>query len=77
MFAFVGCCLGYFLLCRRLSLVLEWVFLCGFVGSLPFLVAAKSRFQTRKWRWLWEIAMTIAAFSAFYWSAVAVLWFRQ
>ncbi|HXT58034.1 MAG TPA: PQQ-binding-like beta-propeller repeat protein, partial [Pirellulales bacterium] len=33
--AFVGGCAGYYLLCRQLSLVTEWAFLCGFGAALP------------------------------------------
>jgi len=74
---FVACCLAYFLVCRRLSLVFEWVFLCGFVGAFPITLLGRFWFEGRRWSWLWEIATTAAAFTAFYWSAVGVLWIRQ
>jgi outer membrane protein assembly factor BamB len=73
---FIASCLLYFLVCRRLSLVFEWVFLCGFAGALPFVLAGRFWFADRRWSWLWEVTMTAAAFTAFYWSSVCVLWLR-
>ena len=71
--AFLATCGAYFLICRRFSLVFEWVFLCGFLGAVPFALAGALLFRERRWSFLWEIAMTFAAFSAFFWSAVWVL----
>jgi outer membrane protein assembly factor BamB len=73
---FVACCVVYFLLCRRLSLVFEWVFLCGFAGALPFALAGSHFFPERRWRFAWFSLMTAAAFASFYWFAVAVLWLK-
>ena len=70
---FLAVCAAYFLLCRRLSLVFEWVFLCGFGAALPFLLAGVFWFRERKWRPVWQMLMTAAAFSCFYWSSSAVL----
>lgn len=67
---------GYFLLCRRLSLVIEWVFLTGFIGALPFSLAGRFWFEDKAWAKFWKFFMTIAAFSAFYWSSVAFLMLR-
>jgi outer membrane protein assembly factor BamB len=74
---FIACCVGYFLLCRRLSLVFEWVFLCGFPAALPFALLGRSVFQERRWRFAWFFLMTTAAFASFYWSAIGVLWLRS
>ena len=74
---FVGCCVGYFLLCRRLSLVFEWVFLCGFAAAFPFALAGSHCFRERRWRFAWLCLMTFVAFASFYWSAVAVLWLKS
>ena len=74
---FVVCCVAYFLLCRRLSLVFEWVFLCGFGAALPFALAGSHCFQERRWKFAWQGLMTVAAFASFYWSAVAVLWLKS
>lgn len=38
----IATCAIYFLLCRRLSLVFEWVFLAGFLAALPFNLAGKA-----------------------------------
>ncbi len=67
---------GYFLLCRRLSLVFEWSFLCGFPAALPFVLAGAFMFRGRPWRFAWELVMTFLAFAAFFWSAVAILVWR-
>jgi outer membrane protein assembly factor BamB len=69
---FVASCLAYYWLCRRLSLVTEWGFLCGFMAALPFSIAAVFLCQRSRWRLLWETFVTLLAFAAFYWSAVAV-----
>lgn len=74
--AFILCCVGYFLLCRRLSLVFEWVFLSGFAAALPFSLAATHVFRAARWRFAWTSLMTAIAFASFYWSSVAVLWFK-
>ncbi|MCA9147357.1 MAG: PQQ-binding-like beta-propeller repeat protein, partial [Planctomycetales bacterium] len=70
-------CLVYFLLCRRLSLVFEWVFLCGFVAALPFLIVGSSWFHEGRIRAWWEAAMTALAFTSFYWSAAAILMLKS
>lgn len=70
---FAVTCVLYFLLCRRLSLVFETVFLCGFIAALPFSMAGARLFQNRRWQGVWHIVMTAAAFAAFYWSGAAVL----
>lgn len=70
---FMASSLAYYWLCRRLSLVSEWAFLCGFPAALPFALAGALAFPRRRWRLAWEALMTILAFSAFYWSSVAVL----
>lgn len=65
---------GYFVLCRRLSLVFEWVFLVGYVGALPFCrVTAASRNRTGMLSAGAEVLATVVAFSAFYAAGVAVL----
>ncbi|MEO8493661.1 MAG: PQQ-binding-like beta-propeller repeat protein [Planctomycetota bacterium] len=66
-------CLAYFFLCRRLSLVFEWVFLCGFAAAAPFSIAGSRWFRERRWRAVWETALTALAFTSFYWGAAAIL----
>jgi hypothetical protein len=73
---FAACCLLYFLLCRRLSLVFEWAFLCGFAAAMPLSLAGRFWFRTWSGSWLWEVVTTAAAFTAFYWASAAVLWLR-
>ena len=70
-------CLVYFLLCRRLSLVFEWVFLIGFFGALPFNLASEKLFTQRRWTSIWQIVMTGIGFSAYFWTSVAILFLRS
>jgi hypothetical protein len=74
---FVLVCLAYFLVCRRLSLVFEWAFLFGFPAAVPFALLAR-RFAARAgaWQRLPELLLQGVAFTAFYWSSVAILWWR-
>jgi hypothetical protein len=73
---FLVVCVTYFLVCRRLSLVFEWAFLCGFPAALPILAVAKNCFRRRTASRLRECLLTAAAFSAFFWSSAAVLWWK-
>jgi outer membrane protein assembly factor BamB len=70
-------CLAYFLLCRRLSLVFEWVFLCGFAAALPFSIAGSRWYLERPWRAAWEASLTALAFTSFYWGAATILLFKS
>ena len=70
-------CSIYFLLCRRLSLVFEWVFLCGFLAALPFNLVAKHMSLNNRWRSVWQAVLTAFGFSAFYWSSAAILILRH
>jgi hypothetical protein len=73
---FLCVCLLYFLACRRLSLVFEWVFLGGFAAAIPFSLAGKILFRKRRWHWLWKALCVVASFTAFFWSSVAFLHMR-
>ena len=70
-------CVIYFLLCRRLSLVFEWVFLAGFVAALPFNLAGKVWFASRRWARVWRLITTVLGYSAYYWTSVAILFLRS
>lgn len=70
---FVAVCGIYFLLCRRLSLVFEWTFLCGFLGAVPFLMLAQVGNARRHLVIIWQMVTISLAFAAFYWSSVLVL----
>ena len=75
--AFVAICLGYFFACRRLSLVTEWVFLCGFAAACPILLLSRAVATRERLRLLLaEFALTLAAFLAFFASAALVLSFK-
>ena len=73
---FLAVCLLYFLVCRRLSLVFEWVFLGGFFAAVPFSIAARQLFRNRRCYPAWQVLATALAFAAFYWSSVAFLHLR-
>ena len=73
---FVGVCLAYFLICRRLSLVTEWVFLAGFLPALPFLLLSGRLARRHAKPIFWEVLLTALAFSAYYWGSTALLFFR-
>jgi hypothetical protein len=64
--AFLCGSLGYYLLCRRLSLAFEWVFLAGFPAAVPFLLLARRQAASRRFPLLQEGALLLLAYSAFY-----------
>ena len=70
---FVLVCVGFFLLCRRLSLPFEWTFLMGFPAALPFHWMVKRSAQRGDAfgasQWLWSAL----AFTAFYWLGAGVM----
>jgi hypothetical protein len=72
--AFLTVAMVYFLLCRRLSLVTEWVFLVGFPVALPFFRIA-ARFDERPGAKAVIISRmsTLIGFTAYYAAAVKVL----
>ena len=72
--SFVAACLLYFLVCRRLSLVTEWIFLCGFAAACPFLLAARAMADRNRFLILMaELGVTLIAYTAFFWSSAALL----
>ncbi|MFN0052104.1 MAG: PQQ-binding-like beta-propeller repeat protein [Planctomycetales bacterium] len=73
---FLGVCLVYYLLCRRLCLVFEWAFLFGFGAAIPFVLAQRFLPHRARWRRGAEFLLTAAAFAAYYWSCVAFLYWR-
>ena len=71
--AFVGLCLAYFWLCRRLSLAFEWSFLMGFPASLPILWLLKQRVQNENRFTLIQWLLSAVAFTAFYWTGAGII----
>ena len=64
----------YFLLCRRLSLVTEWVFLVGFPAALPFSRISARFEQTSGVKAIIVcLVSTLVGFSAYYAAAVKLL----
>jgi outer membrane protein assembly factor BamB len=72
--AFVAVSMVYFLLCRRLSLVTEWVFLVGFPAALPF-SRISARFEQRSSVKAMIVCLvsSLVGFSAYYAAAVKLL----
>ena len=70
---FVLTCGIYLAVCRRLSLVTEWVFLCGFIGGLPVLLLGRSLFERAERRPVVAWLTHLAAFSAYYVVATLIL----
>ena len=70
---FVLACVGFFLLCRRLSLPFEWTFLLGFPAAIPFCWIVKRSTQRGEpfgaIQWIWSAL----AFTAFYWLGAGVM----
>ncbi len=69
---FLAMCLAYYLVCRRLSLAIEWIFLMGFLPSWPIAVPTAYRLQ-RQGHPIWDFLWAVASFSAYFWSAAAVI----
>ncbi len=76
MFTFLGVCVAYFLICRRLSLVFEWSFLCGFGFALPFVAVGAFWRRDSRWHPLWVSGWMGLGFTVFFWSAALVLWWK-
>jgi hypothetical protein len=66
--AFLGLCVGYFLLCRALSIVTTWGFLFGFLPAFPVtVVGVRALIRARSVR-VWG-AWLAAAFALYFWSS--------
>jgi hypothetical protein len=74
--AFVGGCAGYYLLCRRLSLVTEWAFLCGFGAAAPISLVRRWLAHKRRAGAPVQAILTLFEFSAYYWFSVGLLLWR-
>lgn len=74
---FAAVALAYFLLCRRLSLVFEWVFLVGFPVALPF-SRITARFEEAAGAKVFVVTLisTLLGFSAYYAAALALLRYK-
>jgi hypothetical protein len=76
--AFVILCGLYFHLCRWLGLAIEWSFLTGFLGALPFaLIAAWIDRPAHPRVTLGKAAAWAASFSAYYWTCVGFASWRM
>jgi hypothetical protein len=73
---FIGICVAYYLLCRRLSLVFEWAFLSGFAAAVPVAIAGVWLAHRAPRRLPVAVIATVAEFAAYYWGLVAWLWWK-
>jgi hypothetical protein len=73
---FLAVCIGYYLLCRRLSLVFEWVFLSGFAAAIPVSLAGRWLAGRSRRPALIDVVFTAGAFTAYFWSSVMWLWWK-
>jgi hypothetical protein len=67
---------SYYLLCRELSLVTEWAFLCGFAAALPFSLVRLWLTRRQTGGLTAELPLSLMEFSAYYWASVGVLLWR-
>jgi hypothetical protein len=74
--SFLIVCLVYFLLCRRFSLLFEWIFLAGFPAATPAALANLWCAKYVRFAAVTEAVCAAASFSLFYWSSVTILWLR-
>ena len=75
-FLFLATCLGYFHLCRRLDLAMQWVFLIGFLPSWPVAIPA-ARAMRSGGSLLRDLLWAVLAFSAYFWATAAFIWIRM
>ncbi|MFO1020479.1 MAG: PQQ-binding-like beta-propeller repeat protein [Planctomycetales bacterium] len=68
-------CLLYFFLCRRLSLLTEWVFLVALPAGVPLSILARQAIRTGQGP-ARAIGWTLLSFAAYYWAAVGILALR-
>ncbi len=74
---FAAVALTYFLLCRRLSLVFEWVFLVGFPVALPFSrITVRFEEAAGVRAFVVTLISTLLGFSAYYAAALALLRYK-
>lgn len=72
--AFLAVCVGYYAVCRQLSLITEWIFLCGFPAAVVFLLVGRWYAEgDRRYRFVMEALFTVIAFTAFFWTSAALL----
>ncbi len=72
---FLTACLIYFLVCRRLSLAVEWLFLLGFLPS--WLVALPAAYRLHRPGPLWRDFLWAAlSLTAYFWAAGGIILWR-
>jgi hypothetical protein len=69
---FLAICFGYYLLCRQLSLVIEWTFLIGFLPASPVAIVAARRLL-RDPRSPLGFFWVFLAFAVYFWGSSSAL----
>jgi hypothetical protein len=75
MLVLLGSCAAYFLMCRRFSLLFEWVFLAGFPAATPPALLSLC-WSGRRHAAITELLCACLSFTLFHWSAVWILWVK-
>jgi hypothetical protein len=70
---FLVCCVAYFLICRRLSLVFEWAFLAGFPGAVPFIWVHRKLVARDRAGLLARTLLSVAGLAGFFATTIAFL----
>ncbi|MFW5693408.1 MAG: hypothetical protein ACOCWL_04245, partial [Thermoguttaceae bacterium] len=73
---FLAACLGYFVVCRRLSLAIEWIFLLGFLPSWPIAVPAAYKLDRPRPPWC-DFFWAALSFSTYFWASAAIVLWRM
>ena len=65
---FLGICLGYYELCKRVGVIIGWGFLIGFLPGWP-LAALAAKCQLKQSKMGVQMLLNCAAFTAYFWGA--------
>jgi len=61
--------IGYYAICRRLGMSIEWGFLVGFLPAFPVVALCSfGLISSNRWAWLFEPACAFISFSAYFWA---------
>lgn len=69
-FGLIGLSLGYYWICRRLSLSIEWGFLIGFLTAFPVAAGCSlGLIKLYRLSWIIDPFLSVISFSVYFWSA--------
>jgi hypothetical protein len=73
---FLGVCAAYYLFCRRLSLVTEWIYLGGFVAAIPVLCVERWWLRSGRIPAVAAALFPLAGFTAYNWASIGLMVLR-